>query len=573
MADQPTEKPEAVAPALEATAPEAIAADSKPAGGELAAKADAEAQPAGESKDESDVKQAPAETEKKDDADAVAPDTAAAPATADEDEKKPENDVEMKDAPEEGAAGDDEAAPADTSVVDTPAAKSKARRKSTAGESKAKTLSKKGSKARLTHTDAKPGDHFLVKLKGFPAWPAIICDESMLPLALINSRPVTAAKSDGTYAEAYADGGKRVNDRTFPVMYLSTNEFGWVSNTALSELTPEKAKDTITDKMRKDLRAAFDLAIEHNSIDYYKDILKKFEEDLAASAAAAATPKKSKKGKSKADETDDLDMDMDDVEEGTKSAKSKKRKAEDDAATPQRPDSVKKPKIKLNTSSTPKTANGAPTPKSKTDSAVKPKSKAKKAKEGDKKSEAAKEVKMTPEERHARKEKEVLYLRHKLQRGLLTRDQQPQETEMKQMSDFIQMLENFADLEVSIIRATKINKVLKAILKLDSIPREDEFHFKNRSQALLDKWTKLLAGDGAPAAISAPNGVNGTTESTADDKASGANGVKEDAEETKTEAADADAEPKTEADAPESDEKDKSATEAVASTEAVEATT
>jgi hypothetical protein len=241
--------------------------------------------------------------------------------------------------------------------------------------------------------------------------------------------------------------------------------------------------------------------------------------------------------------------------------------------TPQRPDSVKKPKIKLNTSSTPKTANGAPTPKSKTDSAVKPKSKAKKAKEGDKKSEAAKEVKMTPEERHARKEKEVLYLRHKLQRGLLTRDQQPQETEMKQMSDFIQMLENFADLEVSIIRATKINKVLKAILKLDSIPREDEFHFKNRSQALLDKWTKLLAGDGAPAAISAPNGVNGTTESTADDKASGANGVKEDAEETKTEAADADAEPKTEADAPDSDEKDKSATEAVASTEAVEATT
>jgi len=142
---------------------------------------------------------------------------------ADQDEKKPTDDVEMKDATQEGA-GDEETGPADTSVVDTPAAKNKPRRKSTAGESKTKTLNKKGSKARLTHTDAKPGDHFLVKLKGFPAWPEIICDESMLPHALINSRPVTAAKPDGTYAEAYADGGKRVNDRSFPVMYLSTNE-------------------------------------------------------------------------------------------------------------------------------------------------------------------------------------------------------------------------------------------------------------------------------------------------------------------------------------------------------------
>jgi len=38
------------------------------------------------------------------------------------------------------------------------------------------------------------------------------------------------------------------------------------------------------------------------------------------------------------------------------------------------------------------------------------------------------------------------------------------------MSEYVTMLENLKDLEVSIIRATKINKVLKAILKLESIP-------------------------------------------------------------------------------------------------------
>lgn len=114
---------------------------------------------------------------------------------------------------------------ADTTALKTPVAASKNnRRKSAGGASTRKSLNKKASKARITNLHAKPGDHFLVKLKGFPEWPAIICDESMLPTPLLTSRPVTAAKPDGTYAEAYADGGKRVNDRNFPVMYLSTNE-------------------------------------------------------------------------------------------------------------------------------------------------------------------------------------------------------------------------------------------------------------------------------------------------------------------------------------------------------------
>jgi hypothetical protein len=119
-----------------------------------------------------------------------------------------DGDVEMKDANEPAAA-----------ASETPNAKKNNRRKSVGG-----TLNRKGSKARLTHTDAQPGDHFLVKLKGFPPWPVIICEESMLPQPLITSRPVSAARPDGTYTEAYAEGGKRMHDRTFPIMYLFTNE-------------------------------------------------------------------------------------------------------------------------------------------------------------------------------------------------------------------------------------------------------------------------------------------------------------------------------------------------------------
>ncbi len=79
---------------------------------------------------------------------------------------------------------------------------------------------------------------------------------------------------------------------------------------------------------------------------------------------------------------------------------------------------------------------------------------------------------------------------------------------MKQMSEFVSKLEGYSDLEVSIIRTTKINKVLKAILKLNVIPREDEFQFKPRSQTLLDKWNKLLASEqGTP--VAAPAATNG----------------------------------------------------------------
>jgi hypothetical protein len=133
--------------------------------------------------------------------------------------------TEAQEASTVGNAAETTADPAaDAAATETPSAKNKNRRKSAGGDTKGKTLSKKASKAKITHTNAKPGDQFLVKLKGFPAWPAIVCDEDMLPEALLKNRPVTAARKDGTYNENYAEGGKRVNDRTFPVMYLHTWE-------------------------------------------------------------------------------------------------------------------------------------------------------------------------------------------------------------------------------------------------------------------------------------------------------------------------------------------------------------
>ncbi|KAI1811730.1 hypothetical protein GGS20DRAFT_84233 [Poronia punctata] len=409
-----------------------------------------------------------------------------------------------------------------TNEPTTPAAsKSHARRKSTGAADKSKKLNRKASRVKILHLDAKPGDHFFAKLKGFPPWPVVICEEDMLPHNMLSSRPVTAARPDGSYREDFAEGGKRVADRTYPVMYLHTNEFSWTPNTDLSELDPATVGDMITSKMRKDLQAAHKLAAEGHDLEYYKTVLQEFEEQRLAKLEAKKTKAKTPKKASKAVD-EDGDVDMDDMEDEIlepveKKTKSKKRKAEDGTSTPQKSESVKKPKIKLTSASTPKATNRNQSPSVKDSAkAAKPKAKSSKADKGQKEAAAPKEPELTPEERRSRKEKEILFLRHRLQRGLLPREGKPIPEEMNKLSDLLAKLETFPDLDVSIIRATKINKVLKAILKLDSIPKEDDFRFKPRSQALLDKWNILLASDTTPVpAANNSNGVNGTAGSTA----------------------------------------------------------
>lgn len=329
---------------------------------------------------------------------------------------------------------------------------------------------------------------------------------------------------------------------------------GWVSNKDLITLDPEKVLDQINGKMRKDLQAAHELASESHDLDYYKGVLQQFQDELIekqkaaeAKAAAAATPKSSKK---KAKAIVDEDVDMEDVDDAPSAKKDKKRKNPEGSGTPQRADSVKKPKIKLTNNSTPK-SNGAASKAAKAGGDSKASKKAKKPKEdSEERVQTPKEPEMSAEDRWERKKKEVLFLRHKLQKGLLTRNEQPKEDEMKMMSDYLTKLESFPDLDVEIIRATKINKVLKAMLKLDNIPKEEEFDFKSRSQKLLSKWNELL-NDGAPnsAGLEETNGVNGhkvEKNSVKDEAKSAAKGSdKTDTEETKSD--DKAAEPKPEA--------------------------
>lgn len=78
---------------------------------------------------------------------------------------------------------------------------------------------------------------------------------------------------------------------------------------------------------------------------------------------------------------------------------------------------------------------------------------------------------------------------------------------MDSMSDYLKQLELHDDLEAEVIKKTKVHKVLKAIIKLEGIPKEEEFEFKKRSTDLLNKWGGALAAETDTAPETTTNGV------------------------------------------------------------------
>lgn len=154
---------------------------------------------------------------------APAADSTDAKATADDVETAgPQATTEVNPPDGEGNA---EADTTTTGVDATPTAGKNGKRKSSSGvpEHKTKKLNKKKSSAQL-NLGAQPGDYYWARLKGYPPWPAVICDESMLPETLLGSRPVSTKRPDGSYREDFLEGGKNARDRTYPVMFLATNE-------------------------------------------------------------------------------------------------------------------------------------------------------------------------------------------------------------------------------------------------------------------------------------------------------------------------------------------------------------
>ncbi|KAJ5510908.1 hypothetical protein N7453_003011 [Penicillium expansum] len=455
-------------------------------------------------------------------------------------EAEGDNPASSDEVPEAKADGETvEAAPADAEAAapaeanGTPASakkSSKNRRISTGATQK---LSRKKSQSRITHLDAKPGQTYLARLRSYAPWPAIICDEGILPPSLLETRPVTAKQKDGSYKGEYGDDGRRAHERTFPVMFFDTNEFAWVPNTNLTPLDPAECKNISEKNKAKSLINAYKVASEGHNLQYFKKLLNdhqaaldqeeaEFEAQEAEKAAAKAA-KEAKKGKRKSKGAE-TDVEMEDVDDSKKSkAPSKKRKkdvetdaeAEKPAKTPK-----SNTKLKLSTPKAPAEDTGKKTPASKTKKAPAKKGKAAPAvsDEGDSADAKESEKPIDPEELRKKKEKETYTLQFcssvtNSRKASSPVTNPPKEDEMASMASYFDKLEKHSDLEVSIIRSTKINKVLKMIVKLNSIPRDEEFNFRHRAMNILSSWKNILDADTpGPADKDEKPAVNGSKE-------------------------------------------------------------
>lgn len=123
----------------------------------------------------------------------------------------------------EGTAVGENATTGEGSGTPGTAKKNQRRKSSAAVLEHKKKLNKKKSMPDL-HLSIKPGEYWWARMRGHPAWPAIVCDEEMLPESLLSKRPVSAMRVDGTYREDFLEGGKSARDRRYPIMFLGTNE-------------------------------------------------------------------------------------------------------------------------------------------------------------------------------------------------------------------------------------------------------------------------------------------------------------------------------------------------------------
>ncbi|KAF5098191.1 hypothetical protein D0Z00_002139 [Geotrichum galactomycetum] len=85
----------------------------------------------------------------------------------------------------------------------------------------------------------------------------------------------------------------------------------------------------------------------------------------------------------------------------------------------------------------------------------------------------------------------VRSIRHRLQRGFIGRT--PLSEELSDLSNHLGRLEALPELELSVMRETKIKKLLSAILRTKDIPEESKYKFKSRITTVLAGWNKLSA--------------------------------------------------------------------------------
>ncbi|KAG8948463.1 hypothetical protein FRC04_009671 [Tulasnella sp. 424] len=361
---------------------------------------------------------------------------------------------------------------------------------------------KKASKAQAAEATYSVKDIVLAKVKGYPPWPAMVVDPENVAKHVKKERPIS--KKTTFYC----------------VRFFPAGDYSWAVAKDLSRLQQHEIEAYINEPSKKnsELKRGYEVALdptpwieeierkeadaeaaaaeEEEGVDQLEDSEGGGEEEVdsdADSASASTKKKKSQAGKKRKRESNS-------AEDGKK----KRKNAQEALSAKRRPvaGSKKAGKGKASSADNAESEDGvgamaeleateeeagrkkARTSRGKADdSDEKPGKRSKKDKDED---DADDPLANDPEAQR------VKDWRHKLQRGFLTGGKPPQAADMPLMEQIFSTVENYPNLTIEYLQFSKIGKVMRRIAGLLDIPRDDEFHFKHRAQALVIKWQTIL---------------------------------------------------------------------------------
>ncbi|KAJ3561459.1 hypothetical protein NP233_g10179 [Leucocoprinus birnbaumii] len=368
-------------------------------------------------------------------------------------------------------------------------------------------MSKKGGKAAKEVSSYSTRDIVLGKVRGYPPWPAMVVDPDSVPGPVLKERPTTKK------AQFYC------------VRFFPTGDYAWLVAKDISRLQNHEIQAYINEPFKKsgELLQGYRIALDPT----------KWEEEREAESRLAAEEEANA-------EVDQLDSENDGSgdldEEDVKAKKTKKRKRDSDAAAsastkakkaPKKSEPAKQKKSAATASGKSGKKNG--TKKSNTmveseeedgdhvvDGPISSSKKGspppqKKQKRGDDDDDAKND---DPEALKVRD------WRHKLQKTFLSHKGLPKDEDMPSIDTLFTTVEQYDKITIEYLQFSKIGKVMRhiAVLPDDKVPRNAEFKFKDRADALVKKWQQILnankPANGTPTSAAPTSGAGIAKEDT-----------------------------------------------------------
>ncbi|KAF8634291.1 hypothetical protein AX17_004245 [Amanita inopinata Kibby_2008] len=346
-------------------------------------------------------------------------------------------------------------------------------------------MSKKAPKAPKEVSSYETRDVVLGKVRGYPPWPGMVVDPESVPPSVAKERPTN---KKATF---------------YCVRFFPTGDYAWLVAKDISKLQAHEIESYINEPYKKsgDLLQGYRIALDPT----------KWEQEIEAARREVVEEEHST-------EIDELESENED--EDAAKAKSRKRKRMSDAAAASK---SKKALTKSKRNGTKSRAmvesedEGDTGEAGVAEGAVKPSKKAssppptKKARRGGGEEYDEAQLNDDPEALRVRE------WRHKLQKYFLSNKGLPTDQDMPSLNVLFSTVENYDKINIQYLSFSKIGKVMRhiAVLPAEKVPRDDEFKFRERAKALVDKWHQILNANkpnGAEAGAVTANGTGAKTD-------------------------------------------------------------